>query len=190
MTRLLIHDEGDQRLVYYPDFFTSSFYTQLAEALNWQQNEIRVFGKVHQEPRHTAWYGPAYRYSSIQWPAQAMHPLLIEIAEPIFQLTSFPFNSVLANHYRNGADSMGWHSDNEPEMDTTLIASATFGGTRTFKCRQKDRSQIISIDLLDRSLLLMYNMQHHWQHSIPKSKRHMQARINLTYRHILNTEIR
>jgi alkylated DNA repair dioxygenase AlkB len=190
MTQLLIHEEGDERLVYYPDFFTSSYYNQLIEALSWKQNEIRVFGKLHLEPRHTAWYGPAYRYSSIQWPAQAMHPLLNEIAEPIHQLTSFPFNSVLANHYRNGSDSMGWHSDNEPEMDTALIASATFGGTRTLKFRHKQSRQIISLELLDRSLLLMYNMQDHWQHAIPKSKRQMQARINLTYRHIWNTEIR
>ena len=39
------------------------------ESIPWQQNSIRMYGKTHPEPRLTAWMGPAYRYSSIQWPA-------------------------------------------------------------------------------------------------------------------------
>ncbi len=185
MNLIRVFEQGDQRLLYYPDFFSKSCYSELAEALPWRQNEIRLFGKTHLEPRLTAWFGPAYTYSNIHWPEQATHPLLDEIAKPLRELTEFPFNAVLANYYRNGHDSMGWHSDNEPEMDTTLIASVTFGGARTFKFRSKQSGQVISINLLDRSLLLMHHMQNDWQHALPKTSRNNQPRINLTFRRIV-----
>jgi alkylated DNA repair dioxygenase AlkB len=108
-----------------------------------------------------------------------------EIAQPLRELTGFPFNAVLANYYRNGQDSMGWHSDDEPEMDTDLIASVTFGGARAFKFRSKQSGQVISINLLDRSLLLMHHMQKDWQHALPKTRRNNQPRINLTFRRIV-----
>jgi alkylated DNA repair dioxygenase AlkB len=107
------------------------------------------------------------------------------VQDEIKQATDFPFNAVLANYYRDGNDSMGWHSDNEPEIDSVLIASATFGGKRMFKLRNRLTGQKIDIELLDSSLLLMCNMQNHWQHAIPKSKTRNAPRINLTFRRII-----
>jgi alkylated DNA repair dioxygenase AlkB len=80
---------------------------------------------------------------------------------------------------------MGWHSDNEPEIDTGLIASATFGGKRIFKLRSRLTVQKIDLELFDSSLLLMHNMQKDWQHAIPKSKTRNAPRINLTFRRIV-----
>jgi alkylated DNA repair dioxygenase AlkB len=186
MTSIVLHNDGLERLIYYPDFFSSSYFERLQTELPWQQNDIHVFGKVHQEPRLTCWFGPSYRYSSIQWPAAPLPILIHDIQTELTQASDFPFNAVLANFYRNGEDSMGWHSDNEPEIDSSLIASATFGGKRIFKFRRKSDRQTINIELLDRSLLLMHAMQTHWQHALPKSKTRTAPRINLTFRSIIS----
>jgi alkylated DNA repair dioxygenase AlkB len=186
MSAIVLLNDGIQRLVYYPDFFNASHFERLESELPWQQNHIRVFGKLHQEPRLTCWFGPAYHYSSIQWPAAPMPPLLEDIQAQLTEASDFPFNAVLANFYRNGEDSMGWHSDNEPEIDSSLIASATFGGKRILKFRRKSDKQTIDIELLDRSLLLMHNMQTDWQHALPKSKTRTAPRINLTFRSIIS----
>ncbi len=184
MNQLVLYTSGSTQLIYYPHFFDTSYFMELQQGLPWQQNEIRVFGKTHLEPRLTCWFGPAYTYSSIQWPQAELPPLLKEIQTKLSSITVFPFNAVLANFYRNGEDSMGWHSDNEPEMDTSLIASATFGGKRLLKFRNKLTNEKLDVELLDRSLLLMYNMQTQWQHGVLKTKRDVQPRINLTFRKI------
>jgi alkylated DNA repair dioxygenase AlkB len=95
------------------------------------------------------------------------------------------FNSVLANLYRNGADGVAWHSDDEPELGPApVIASVTFGQSRPFQLRHR-RDKLLKYSLLlpHGSLLLMRGeTQRHWQHQIPKSAKPMQARINLTFR--------
>ncbi|MFM7235105.1 MAG: alpha-ketoglutarate-dependent dioxygenase AlkB family protein [Flavobacteriales bacterium] len=185
MNSIVVFSNGPEQLIYYPDFFSTSYFNLLRDELPWQQNEIRVFGKTHNEPRLTCWFGPAYRYSSIQWPESDFPVLLKEIRMKLETATDFPFNAVLANLYRNGHDSMGWHSDNEPEMDTALIASVTFGGKRVFKFRNKRTDSKLEIELHDRSLLLMHHMQTNWQHALPKSKTRQAPRINLTFRSII-----
>jgi alkylated DNA repair dioxygenase AlkB len=184
MSNIVLYANGPQQLIYYPDFFNRSFFDELEKELPWQQNEIRVFGKLHREPRLTCWFGPAYKYSSIQWPDTEFSPLANELKERLQQTFDFPFNAALGNYYRSGDDSMGWHSDDEPEMDRSLIASVTFGGTRTFRFRNKNTGATISQELHDRSLLLMVHMQDDWQHALPKSKRKNAPRINLTFRRL------
>jgi alkylated DNA repair dioxygenase AlkB len=184
MNKIVVYSNGPQQLIYYPDFFPRSYFEQLERDLPWQQNEIRVFGKLHNEPRLTCWYGPAYKYSSIQWPDAAFSELMHEIKNHLNLAVDFPFNAALANYYRSGEDSMGWHSDNEPEMDRSIIASVTFGGKRLFHFRHKRNGEKLSLELNDRSLLLMIHMQDDWQHAIPKTKRPVAPRINLTFRKI------
>jgi alkylated DNA repair dioxygenase AlkB len=185
MNKIVVYSNGNQQLLYYPEFFTRSYFELLKQELPWQQNDIRVFGKLHKEPRLTCWFGPAYKYSSIQWPEAAFPELINEINIKLNVVADFSFNAVLANYYRSGNDSMGWHSDNEPEMDKSLIASVTFGGKRIFKMRNRGNGQKVDIELADSSLLIMRHMQDDWQHAIPKSKTRNDPRINLTYRRII-----
>jgi alkylated DNA repair dioxygenase AlkB len=184
MNKIVVYSNGQQQLIYYPDFFERSYFDLLQQELPWQQNEIRVFGKIHKEPRLTCWFGPAYQYSSIRWPEAEFPSLMHEIRSRLTKAIDFPFNAVLANYYRSGDDSMGWHSDNEPEMDRSIIASVTFGGKRAFRFRNRLNGQTLSLELHDRSLLLMVHMQDEWQHAIPKTKRPVAPRINLTFRRI------
>jgi alkylated DNA repair dioxygenase AlkB len=159
MNKIVVYSNGPQQLLYYPDFFDYGYFERLKNELPWQQNEIRVFGKIHQEPRLTCWFGPSYKYSSIQWEEAPIPNILTPLTEQIAGIANFSFNAVLANYYRDGTDSMGWHSDNEPEMDISLIASASFGVKRSFRFRNKMSGQTISMELHDRSLLLMFKMK-------------------------------
>jgi alkylated DNA repair dioxygenase AlkB/Sec-independent protein translocase protein TatA len=182
--QILIHQNGAEELLLIPDFIAPDYHGIFRQGLHWQQNEIRVFGKWHPEPRLTAWYGPPYRYSSVTWPAREIPPVLEEIRIRLNETMSFPFNAVLANYYRTGKDSMGWHRDNEPEIDQTLIASVSVGTTRRFRIRHRAERIGYDVDLEPGSLLCMRNMQTDWEHCVPKASGETGERINLTFRRI------
>ena len=99
--------------------------------LNWETGFIKIFGKTHQIPRLQAWYADneiEYTYSGKKLQRHNWNNLLLEIKEKIENITSFKFNSVLANLYRDGNDSMGLHSDDEKELGKNpVIASLSLG---------------------------------------------------------------
>jgi alkylated DNA repair dioxygenase AlkB len=135
----------------------------------------------------TAWHGDAsYTYSGLRLEPQPFTPLQREIKTAVEAASGHRFNSVLLNYYRDGADSMGMHSDDEAELGPNpAIASVSFGASRTFILRHKRTKQTIKVDLTSGSLLLMAGpTQHHWQHGINKSARPLGPRVNLTFRYI------
>jgi len=93
----------------------------------------------------------------------------------------------MANLYRNGADSMGCHADDEKELGMNpVIASLSFGETRLLKFRHQKSKQVFDISLNHGDLLLMAGeIQHHWRHELPKTKKLKTERINLTFRRIM-----
>lgn len=185
MSGVVLLQKGPERLVYYPSFFSQDLFVPLQDQLNWQQNEIVIFGKKYLEPRLTAWYGLPYQYSSIQWPQQDFVPVLDEVKKRLESELSFSFNSVLANFYRDGNDAMGWHRDNEKEMDQRIIASVSFGAERIFKVKSRITGEKLDVKLESGSLLVMENFQTNWMHAIPRSKKIAEPRINLTFRRII-----
>lgn len=177
--------------VLYDNFYNKEesdhIYNHLLTHTQWNQEPIKMFGKMVMQPRLTACYGDkSVAYSGI---TMAVHPwtdLLLEIKTKVEQTAKASFNSVLLNYYRDGNDSMGWHRDNERELGMQpMIASVSFGATRKFQMRTyADKSGIISVNLPHGSLLLMQGeSQHIWEHSLPKTKQ-AAGRINLTYRSI------
>lgn len=178
-------DDGSQKLIYHPEVFAHISIDALIADIHWRQNTIRVYGKEYLEPRLTAWYGPAYKYSSIRWPEQPLTPFLAGLCSELVERTGFPFNAVLINRYRNGEDAMGWHRDNEPEIDQTLIASVSFGAARDFLVRRKGEKNKTTVTLEHGSLLLMHHLQTDYEHAIPRRKRAAGERINLTFRRIV-----
>jgi alkylated DNA repair dioxygenase AlkB len=185
---MILFEENEERLIYLPQFFKNGYFEALRESLNWRQNSITVYGKTYLEPRLTAWYGEPYKYSSIAWPKQEWSALLHDIRAAIQQEVPFSFNSVLANYYRTGNDAMGWHRDNEKEMDASVIASASFGGERLLKFKHNKRQEKIDVLLEPNSLLIMEHFQNNWLHSIPRSKTRNEPRINLTFRRIVEPQ--
>jgi alkylated DNA repair dioxygenase AlkB len=172
-------------LHYFPCFYPDQIFQQLLSNVDWQQRKIRMFGKWHDEPRLTAWFGPAYQYANVQWPKTEMPDLLDPLLQAVKERASFPFNAVLLNYYRNGNDSMGWHRDNEPEIDDRCIASVSFGAERIFSVRNKMSKATHRLLLQNGSLLLMINAQKEWEHALPKRKKLTEARLNLTFRRVI-----
>jgi alkylated DNA repair dioxygenase AlkB len=162
----------------------------LAE-IPWERHRIRLFGREVDSPRLSCWIGDAgteYTYSRTRFEPRAWTPSLAAIRGALATRFAIRFNSVLANLYRNGQDSMGWHSDDEPELGREpVIASLSFGAPRKFRFRSRGTREVAgSIELAHGSLLVMAGAtQRLYQHDLPRSARLDDARINLTFREIL-----
>ena len=149
----------------------------------WEQR----IGRMGPTPRLVAWYGEGpYRYSSIHHEARALTPLLASLKEIVEERANAKFQGVLLNYYKGGQNSVAWHSDDEPEMGP-VVASLTFGAARMFKLRQKnDHQDVHDFTLGDADLLVMLaGCQAEWEHCIPKTKRSVGPRINLTFRQLV-----
>ena len=158
--------------------------------LNWETGFIKIFGKTHQIPRLQAWYadnGVNYTYSGKKLHRHNWNNTLIEIKEKIESITSFKFNSVLANLYRDGNDSMGLHSDNEKELGKNpIIASLSLGESRDIYFKHKNKKSHLVIPQINGQLIVMYGKtQEYWKHEIKKTKKFKKPRINLTFRNII-----
>ncbi|MBL43030.1 MAG: alpha-ketoglutarate-dependent dioxygenase AlkB [Rhodospirillaceae bacterium] len=158
----------------------------LREEIEWKEVKIKVFGKEYLSPRLSAWYGEkSYKYSGYKWDQKPWPQSVIRIKKNIEKLTLLKFNGVLANLYRSGQDSMGWHSDDEKELGSDpIIASIVFGSTRRFLLRDKNiKNRKKEIKFEDGDLMLMGNgVQKNWEHSIPKTAKNVGERVNLTFR--------
>lgn len=167
------------------------YFKYLLSAIPWRQESIVLFGKRMQQPRLTAWYADEekpYTYSGLTWQSQPWNSLLLEIKHKVELAADTRFNSVLLNFYRNGNDSMGWHSDDEPALGRNpIIASVSFGGSRKFQLKHRLRTtEPTTTVLLEHGNLLVMKgaTQHCWKHQIPKTKEAVEPRINLTFRNI------
>jgi alkylated DNA repair dioxygenase AlkB len=148
-----------------------------------------MFGKLITTKRKVAWVGDAgcsYTYSGVKKFPQAWTADLLHIKHKLESLTHSAFNSCLLNLYHDGDEGMGWHSDDEKELDSAVpIASVSLGGARKFAFKHKLDKTNVSLFLEDGSVLLMQPpTQEFWQHSLTKTKRAVAPRINLTFRAI------
>jgi alkylated DNA repair dioxygenase AlkB len=160
---------------------------RLVAQTQWRAQTVLVYGRRHLQPRLTAWHGDAaYSYSGLTLEPSSFTPLLETIRAAVESVTDRRFNSVLLNYYRNERDSMGMHSDDEPELGPEpAIASVSFGGTRTFVLKHKRTKRSLKLDLTDGSLLLMGGvLQKCWLHGVNKQARPASPRVNLTFRFI------
>lgn len=191
-TEKITFDLPDAAIEYFPNFFilakANELFAKLQTDVPWQQDDIRVYGKVYAQPRLTALYGnegKPYGYSNIIMQPHAWSPLIMYIKNEIETVCNNNFTTVLLNNYRNGKDSNGWHADNEKELGRNpIIASVSFGAERIFQLKHntiKECKQ--NITLQHGSLLIMQGTtQHFWKHQIPKTAKDIGSRINLTFR--------
>ena len=187
---VVINTDGE--VIFYPHFFSiqesECLFSDLYSSVKWKQDTIHFYGKKIPLPRLTGWYGDegkSYTYSGIEQHPDPWTPTLKLIKSKAEEISEVTFNSVLLNLYRDGKDSVSWHSDDEPELgENPIIASISFGATRRFSLKHKiSKDYKIDINLLNGSLLLMKGeTQHCWQHQIPKTSKFVEPRINLTFR--------
>lgn len=175
---------------YQPGFFnkeeSDAYFRILSCTTPWEQKEVKMYDKMVIRPRLSAWYGKGKEEA--ETPALDWTPELLAIKSRVEANTGVQFTSVLLNYYRDGNDSVAWHSDKDtvPGMKTQ-IASVSFGQVRSFDFRHKENHRLKhSLDLGHGSLLLMKgDLQRYWEHRIAKSTLPMYGRINLTFRIVL-----
>lgn len=177
--------------IYYPNFINVPTANNYLEAfknnIEWKQESMNMYGKQVMFPRLTAWYGDndkPYSFSGIKLNPTVWSKELIEIKNLIEPACNVEFNSVLLNLYRDGNDSISWHTDAEKELGKNpLIASVNFGAERKFQIRHNETHETHNIILKHGSLLIMKGeLQHYWKHQVPKQKAVLKERINLTFR--------
>jgi alkylated DNA repair dioxygenase AlkB len=177
--------------IYIPSFFdvktANSYLEAFKHKIIWKQESMNMYGKQVLFPRLTSWYGAsdkAYSFSGIKLNPNPWIDELIEIKKMIEPLCEVEFNSVLLNLYRDGNDSISWHTDAEKELGINpIIASVNFGAERKFQIKHNRTLETHDIILKHGSLLIMRGeLQHYWKHQVPKQKNITKERINLTFR--------
>ena len=187
-------DLPDAQIVLHRDVYAPGEQERLTQALRreiaWEQHRITLYGRTMPVPRLSAWHGDpgaVYRYSGVRLSPRPWTPLLTAIREVAQELAGAPFNSVLLNLYRQGGDSVGWHSDDEPELGPEpVIASVSLGAPRRFELEHKRSRRREALELPPGSILVMAGAtQHRWRHRLPKTRAPVGPRVNLTFRRIL-----
>jgi len=177
--------------IFYPNFFSKSesdiMLKELRNNIVWKQESMNMYGKKIDFPRLTAWYGnndKPYSFSGITLQPLPWTSEILTIKNKIESIAKTVFNSVLLNLYRDGNDSISWHTDAEKELGINpIIASVNFGATRKFQLRHIKTKEKLEIELTHGSLLIMKGeLQHFWQHQVPKTSKPVGERINLTFR--------
>ncbi|TVZ25439.1 alkylated DNA repair dioxygenase AlkB [Gillisia sp. Hel_I_86] len=185
----------DANLEYYPHFLNAreadAYLDTFLNTLLWEQYSIKLFGKTIPQPRLTALYAlnsDPYSYSGLKLNPLTFTKELIVLHSEIVELTGSIFTHCLANLYRDGKDSMGWHADDEKELGKKpIIASLSLGAVRNFQLKHKTNPDLRhTIPLAHGSLLIMKGTtQKFWKHQLPKTKKLIDLRINLTFRTII-----
>lgn len=188
------YDLPDLALMKYDGFIPKEeadrYYHALLQNTPWHEYQMPMYDKVVTAPRMIAWYGEQEEAgeNALPWT-----PELLSLRDKVEKETGLAFNAVLLNLYRNGNDSVAWHSDKEHKIGRNpSIASVTFGQTRPFRFRHKTNKEIanVEIPLHHGTLLLMSGTTNtYWEHHIPKSAKPLLPRINLTFRKVINYSI-
>ncbi len=167
----------------------------LLSQVPWRHDEAIIFGKHIVTARKVAWYGDAryaYTYSGTTKQALLWNDELLQLKARVEKITGTRFNSCLLNLYHDGSEGMAWHSDDEKALGrNTTIASLSLGAERKFAFKHKRQPELtVSVTLEHGSLLVMQGItQTHWLHSLPKSKRVSEPRVNLTFRTIVDPPV-
>jgi alkylated DNA repair dioxygenase AlkB len=174
-----------------------ALFALLLHEISWERHRLSMFGREVDSPRLSCWIGDpgvVYTYSRTRFEPRPWTPSLLSLRKRVESFCHARFNSVLANLYRDGQDSMGWHSDDESELGARpMIASISLGAERRFRLRRKlprgTRATPLGLPLAHGSLLCMAgDTQRFYQHDLPKHAAVTAARINLTFRFITSAE--
>jgi alkylated DNA repair dioxygenase AlkB len=162
----------------------------LRDELAWEQREIMLYGRRVMQPRLIAWAGElGYRYSGQTLEPRGFTPTAARLLSRVRAAACAPFNHVLANRYRDGADSMGLHADDEPELGPDpLVAIVSLGAARRLvvKPRRKGAAGRHDLDFGHGALLVMGGAcQRHYVHGVPRQAAIAGERISLTFRTLL-----
>jgi alkylated DNA repair dioxygenase AlkB len=188
LTEIPLRDGGWLRYDagFFPPAEADALFGHLRDHTPWKQEGRpgRLF------PRLTAWYadpGRSYSYSGVTHHAVPWTPELLAVKQRVEAAAGTAWDSMLLNLYRDGRDSIGFHADDEPELGPNpVIGSVSLGAARRFVLKHPASGEKVEFELPHGSLLVMGGTsQHHWRHGVPKTRKPVGARINLTFRRIV-----
>jgi alkylated DNA repair dioxygenase AlkB len=181
-----------------PEEEAQQYFLLLLKQLAWRPDQAMIFGKLIETKRKVAWYADTqdgqpfnYTYSNITKQSLPFTKELLVLKALVEENTGESYNSCLANLYHSGEEGMAWHSDGETDLKRHgAIASLSFGASRKFAFKHKANKNVIALPLHSGSLLVMKGItQEHWFHRLPPTKTVVEARINLTFRTIVNDRL-
>lgn len=172
------------------EMVADDYFEKLMQNIAWENDQAIILGRQITTKRKVAWYGDQgyeYTYSNVNRYALPWTVELLELRQRVQQLTGERFNSCLLNLYHTGEEGMAWHSDDETDLKKNgVIASLSFGAERKFAFKHKQSKEKVELYLEHGSLLVMKDTtQSHWLHRLPPTKKVTTARINLTFRTIV-----
>ncbi|HEY5257573.1 MAG TPA: alpha-ketoglutarate-dependent dioxygenase AlkB [Candidatus Baltobacteraceae bacterium] len=170
---------GGAEVRYVPALFSPDecerYFAVLRDGVAWDTTRVWMYDREVDVPRLVAWYGIG----------AALPEPLSSIRVRVAARLGADFNSVGMNLYRDGSDSVAWHSDkNELLTPDPTIAVVSFGVVRAMQIRPKAPPRhAISIELEPGSALVMSgNAQDHYEHGIPKTPDAIGPRISVVFR--------
>lgn len=181
--------EADVR--YAEEYFnTDGLFERIDKTTPWERFKVKIQGKEIDQPRLTCFMGDVdkpYYYSGYNRIPVHWTPIIKLIRDSIQEdlPNSHPkITSVLINKYRDGHDYIGLHSDDETDLNkNAYIISVSFGATRNFWFVNKKTNDKTTLALTDGSVVLMgKGTQANYKHTVPKSLKITEPRINLTFR--------
>jgi alkylated DNA repair dioxygenase AlkB len=144
----------------------------------WAHRTVRMYDRMVDEPRLTAWYGTTLDEPSVP-------TIIAEMAAALSKRYARAFDAVGAALYRDGRDSVAWHGDRiDPAIVEPVVAIVSLGSARTLRMRSRDqRGRTHPFRLLPGDLFVMGgSAQRTWEHAVPKVAR-AGARVSLQFRH-------
>jgi alkylated DNA repair dioxygenase AlkB len=169
----------DARVIYVPEVFTSAqsatYFERLRDEITWDETTMWMYDREVDVPRLTAYFNSGDELPALLVPMLAEMRLRFEV----------PFNGVGLNLYRDGRDSVAWHSDrNEHLIPDPTIAIVSLGETRTMLVRPvQPPRHAVSCDLEPGSALVMHGRaQERFEHCIPKITGPAGPRISVVFR--------
>ena len=190
----IINLTENSQIKYVPGFITPNAADELVSGINqrleFTRPSIVMFGKWSRLPREVAWIAgddQTYAYSGVSTNPIPWPDFLLPVRQLVETESGVGFNSVLVNHYRDGSDSVAWHSDDEPELGPApTIASLSLGATRRFLLRNKRTNETIELELAHGDLLVMLgHCQNEFTHCVPRTRKVVARRLNLTFRNLI-----
>lgn len=179
---------------FYPDFIdqkqADKIFDHLQKDTDWRVSYMQVKDNKYELPRLQCWMANAGVNAQLyqKEPALPWSPLIADVKDKLESLLSFKFDYVLMNKYRDGADKIGFHRDDEAdEPGKNVIASLSFGVTRKFVIKPRKgkntNANTHEYQLTHGSLIVMAgDTQIGWVHSVPPDPEVKECRINLTFR--------
>lgn len=184
--RVEVLDMPGADVTFCPRFFEPAeardLFDRLRAEVPWPLVATRrmMYERMVDTPRVGVWYGTDREGGHQPW-----LPVLRLMRSRIEDEVGRRFNAVYVQLYRDGQDSVAWHSDREAQVASPVIASLSLGATRRFLFKHKTRKDLstIALDLVEGTLLVMAGeTQQHWLHHVPKTLTPVAERINLTFR--------